>query len=146
MHIFALDASSRSSDSFPPWYYPFGFSFMLSSFSYFTSKLFCFLVIRLLWCIRAFSPLVAGRIFFPLFWDVPFCLYYLILFWYLFSLPSFASTFRFISSSCIVCSICCVAFFFSCCQVPLFYLILISFACYSSLLFKGCIFQDFIVF
>ena len=39
-----------------------------------------------------------------LFWKVLFCLYCMVLFRYLFSFPSFASTFWFISSSCIFCS------------------------------------------
>ena len=55
--------------------YPFGFSVMFSSFPYFAPKLFWFLVVRLLVCLRAFSPYLLV-IFFSLFWNVLFYLYY----------------------------------------------------------------------
>ena len=56
------------------------------------------------------TPLLAGR-FFPVFWNVLFCLYCYIWSRYLFSLPSFNSNFWLISPCCIVCFTC-VAFFF----------------------------------
>ena len=58
---------------------------------------------------------------FSLFWNILFYLYCLILSRYLFSLPSFVSTFWFISSSCIVCFTCWIAFFFSSQHVPAFF-------------------------
>ena len=53
----------------------------------------------------ALYPLLDG-IFISLFWKGLFCLYCLVLFRYFFSFPSFASTFWFISSSCIFCCSC----------------------------------------
>ena len=73
-------------------------------------------------------PLFASRIFFSLFWDVLFCQYCFILFWNLFSLPSFARNFWFISPSWIVCFTC-VAFSFLSPYVLAFFLCLIIFAC-----------------
>ena len=69
----------------------------------FCSEIVCFLVIRLLVCLRTFSLyLLVEFIYFLLFWKFLFCLYCFILSRYLFSLPSFASTFLFISSDCIL--------------------------------------------
>ena len=51
------------------------------------------------WYVFAPSPLTSWYNFLSLFWNVQFCLYYLILSWYLFSLRSFASTFCCIVSS-----------------------------------------------
>ena len=83
---------------------------MFSLIPNYAQKLFCFPVIRLLVCLRAFSPCLRVE-FWLLFWNVLFCQYYFILSQNLFSLPS-ASTFWFISSSCIVCSTCIVFFSF----------------------------------
>ena len=72
--------------------YPFGFSVILSSFPYFAPNLFCFLIIRLLICIGAFTPYFLIE-FFSLFWNVLFCFYCFILSRYLFSFHSFVSNF-----------------------------------------------------
>ena len=81
----------------------FGFSVMISTFTYFVPKLFCFPCIRLLVYLRVFSPYLLVE-FSIVVLECPVCLYCLILSRYLFSLPSFTSTFWCIASSCIVCS------------------------------------------
>ena len=106
---------------------------MFSSLPYFAPKLFCFLVTRLLMS-SCILDLLASRIF-SLFWNVFFCLYRFILSRYLFSLSSFASTFWFISSSCIVYFACYVAFLFSSKHIPAFFLCLIIFTCCRRFLF-----------
>ena len=63
------------------------------------------------------------------FLNVLFCLYCLIMSQYYFSLPSFATTFRFITSSRIVCFTCCVAILLSSQQITAFFLFLYFFAC-----------------
>ena len=97
---------------------------MFSTFPYFAPELFCFLIIQLY--IFVLSPPTCWYNFFSLFWDIPFCLYCFILSRCLFSLPSFARTFWFISSSCIV-YFNCVAFLFSPQHIPPFFLSLIIF-------------------
>ena len=57
------------------------------------------------------SPPYLMEELFSLFWNVLFCLYSFILSQYLFSLPSFASFFRFVTSSYTVRFTCFVAFF-----------------------------------
>ena len=79
--------------------YPFGFSVMFYLFLYFAPKLFCSLSSGC-WYIFVHSSL---RFFFSLFWNILFGMYYFILSRYLFCLPSFASNFWFISSSCFTC-------------------------------------------
>ena len=69
----------------------------------------CHQVVGMCLCI---IPLYSGKIV-SLLWTILFCLYCFLQSRYLFSLPSFASTFWFISSSCIVCFTC-VAFTFLC--------------------------------
>ena len=112
MCIFAFGPSLSTSNFFPHVAYLFSFSVMFSSLPYFAPKLFCFFIIRLLVCLRAISLCLLVELF-SLFWNVLFCLYCFILSQYLFSLPSFASSFWFISSSCFICFTC-VAFFYSC--------------------------------
>ena len=68
-------------------------------------------------------------------WNVLFCLYGLILSWYIFSLPSFISTFWFISLRYIVCFTCGVAFFFLSQHIPWFYLGLTILACRRFLIY-----------
>ena len=100
--------------------YPFSLSFITSTCSYFVPKLFCFRRIRLWECLRTFSP-TCRESFLLLFWNALFCLDCLILYQYVFSVPSFAGTFWFICSRCIV-PFNCVALRFSylsifaCCQ------------------------------
>ena len=65
-----------------------------------------------LW-LHAFSPYFRVEFFFSFIWNILFCLYCFIVSWCLFSFPSFASSFRFPSSSCIVCLACHDAFLFS---------------------------------
>ena len=105
---------------------------MFSSFPYFAPKMFCFLVTRLLVCLRAFIPYLLVN-FFPYFGNVLFFLYCLILSRYFFSLPSFASTFGLISSNCIVYFNRSVVFIFSYQHFPVFFY-LITFACCRRLL------------
>ena len=62
--IFTFGPSSSSSNSFPYVTYPFGFSVMFPTFPYFTQKLFCFLVICLLVCLRPFFPNLLVEFFF----------------------------------------------------------------------------------
>ena len=69
--------------------YPFGFFVMISQFPYFAPKFFCISRIQLL-LLHPFSPYLLVE-FFSLFWNILFCLYCLVLSWYLFTLPSFAS-------------------------------------------------------
>ena len=76
------------------------------------------------WQIFTHSP----PTFLSLFWNVLFCLICLILSPYLLSLPSFASTFWFISSSCIVCSSC-VTLLISSQHILSFFLCLCIFYC-----------------
>ena len=101
----------------------FGVSIMFSSSLYFTSRLFCSLVIPLLVCVDAFTPYLLVD-FFPFIWNVLFNLYCFILSRYLFNIPSLASTFWFISLSCIFCFDYCVAFLFSCQSVKAFFSVL----------------------
>ena len=90
-YIFALEPSSSLCNSFP--------------IQLFCS--FCFYILLHLHQVVGMSSCIhhlhSGRILFLLFWDVQFCLHCLTLSLYLFSLPSFTSTFLFISLSCIVC-------------------------------------------
>ena len=112
--------------SFSLFAYPFGFSVIPSSLSYFSPKLFYFFVIWMLVCLCIlFLPV--GRIFF-VFSECPILslLFYPV--WIFFSLPSFTGIFWFISSNFIVYSTG-VAFFFSSQNVPSFFRCLITFAC-----------------
>ena len=88
------------------------FCVMFPLFPYFDPKLFCFSIFRLFGCVGAFIPYLLVELL-SLFWNVLFFLYYIILSQYLSSLPSFASTVRFISSSCIFCFNWCITFCFS---------------------------------
>ena len=100
MSIFAFSPSSSLSNSFPMLFTHSAFFLMFSSFLYFAPKLICFLVIRSL--VSSYNlPLLAGRIFLVVL-DRLFCLNCFTLSRNLFSIPSFATTFWFISSSCIV--------------------------------------------
>ena len=72
--------------------------------------------------------LLASRIFFVVLECPVLSILLFPLFRYLFSPPSFTSTFGFISSSCIVC-LTCVAFYFLFQQVPALFLCLIIFLC-----------------
>ena len=81
------------------------------------------------WCVSVHS-VPTSRIFsFFLLWNVLFCLYCFVLSQYRFSFLSFACSFWFISSSCIVCVNCCVAIVFSFQHLSAFYLCLSIFAC-----------------
>ena len=72
-------------------------SVIIYMFPYFALKLFCFLRIRLLVCLRTFFPyLLGGFSFVVLKCPVLYELFH--------SISFFASTFWFISSSCILCS------------------------------------------
>ena len=79
--------------------YPFGFSFIFSSFLYFAPNIFPFIVIRSLVSLRAFSRYLLVGFFSRCFGFVYSVLSCLSIF---FDLLSFASTFWFIFSSCIV--------------------------------------------
>ena len=114
--IFDFGSSLSPSNSFPMLLVHSDFLLYSLHSQYFTLKLFCFLVIQLLVCFHAFSSHLLVE-FFSLFWNILFYLHCFILSQYHFSLPSFASTSWFISSSCIVCFTC-VAFFFSSQHVP----------------------------
>ena len=83
------------------------------------------------WYVFVSSP--TWQNFLSLFWNVLFCLYCFTLCQYLFNLPSFASTFWFISSSCIV----------------IFFVLLLSFClymfqCLSFILSFWSVFLDFL--
>ena len=106
---------------------PFGFFIMISPFPYFAPKLFCFPCLRLLVCL-ARSLFIRWKNFLSLFWNALFCQYCLILCWYLFNLPPFASTLWFISSSFIVSSYC-VAFRFTSQYILAFFLWCTIFTC-----------------
>ena len=121
--IFTLGHFSYSFNSFPV------FSLMLSSFTYLSQNLFCFLFIWLLFVFAHSSPYLLVE-FFVVF-ECSVYPYFFILSRYIFSLPSFVSTFWFIFSSCIVCFNCCAAFFLF---LPAFLLCLIMFACCRRLL------------
>ena len=109
---------------------------MFPSLPYLAQRLFCFFVIRLLVCIRAFYSYLLVE-FFSLFvclffWvgcKLLFCLYCFILSRYLFSPPSLVSIFWFIFTSCIDCFTCWMAFFFLSQHVPAHFLCLFFFAC-----------------
>ena len=88
--------------------YQFGFSVIFSSLANFAPKLFCFFIIRLLGRVHAFTP-TCFLIYFSIFSNILIYRYCFIRFRYLWSFVSFASYFRFISSSCDVCFTC-VAF------------------------------------
>ena len=108
--IFALEPSSSSSDSFFNVIYPFGYSVMFVAFPYFTPKLFCFLCIWLPVYLPTFPTL---QIIFSLyFWNVLFCVIVWSCLGIFLCLPSFANTFRFITSSFIVSFTCCLAYLF----------------------------------
>ena len=85
--------------------YPIGFSVTI-----FCSQIILFLYHPVVGMSGCAYPLLADRIFFAVL-ECRFVLYCFIL--YLFSHPSFASIFKFISSCCIVCFTCWVAFSFS---------------------------------
>ena len=85
------------------------------------------------WYAFVSSPSSCWLNFLSLFRNVLFCLYCFTLSWYLFNLPSFASSFWFISSSCIV-IFSCVAFSFLYQYIPAFFLCLIIFACFCRFL------------
>ena len=80
------------------------------------------------WYVFEPSPPTCRKNFISLFWNVRFCLYCFTLIRYLFNLPSFTSTFWFISSSCTV-IFTSVAFSFLSQHVPAFFLYFITFAC-----------------
>ena len=65
--ISAFCACSSPSESFFRVADSFGFSVVFSSFPYFAQKLFCFLVISLLVCLRAFPPPASWKNFFRCF-------------------------------------------------------------------------------
>ena len=104
--------------------------FMIFPCTYFAPKSFCLVRIRLLLCLRPSPPPLVGRIF-SLFWKVLFCPYYLVLYRYLFLLPSFASSFWLNSSSCILRSSCRA---FAPSSEYIFFLCFIAFACCRSFL------------
>ena len=103
--------------------YIFGKSVLFTSFLYFTPKLFCFLVIWLLVCLRSFTTYFLEYLFFIVL-ECPVLLHCFILSPYVFSLPSVSKTFWLISSCCIV-YFSCVALFFSSQHVPVLFLSLI---------------------
>ena len=109
---------------FQYFFYLFGVAIMFSRFLYFEPKLFC----TFCWYVFEHSPFIAGRIIFHCFGMCSFFfLYCLIQSPYLFSLPSFASNFRYISSNCIVCFNCCFDFSFSPKHIPFLFLWLVCF-------------------
>ena len=148
--VFIFRPSSNLWNSFFYVVYPFDFSVMIYSFRYFAPKLFCFLTSG---CCYAFthSPQSSWPNF-VLVWEYFVFLHCLILCWYIFSLPSFASTFLLILSSCIVCSVLLWSFcpnifsHFSCFSVFPFLKICISvshyYYCYSLRVFT----QVYLVF
>ena len=91
--------------------------------------IFCFKIVLLPSNSVAFvySPPTCQKNFLSLFWNVLFCLYWLVLSWYLFSLPSLANTFWFITSVCIFGSNC-VAFLLSSYHILMFFFYLSIFA------------------
>ena len=107
---------------------------MFASLPYFSAKLFSFSCTRLLVCFRVDSPNLLVEFpfvffFFFFFWNVLFCLYSFTLYIYLFNLPSFPSTFWFISSS-FSFVFPCVAFYFLSQHVPAFFLCFIILVCF----------------
>ena len=108
--------------------YPLCFFVMFSWLPYFIQKLFNFSCIRLLICFSVISP-TCWLYFLSLFWNVLFCQYCFTLCQYLFNLPSFACTFRFISSSCIV-IFSCIAFSFLSLYVPTLFFCFIVLTCF----------------
>ena len=79
------------------------------------------------WYVFVSSPPSWWENFLSLFWNVLFCLYCFTLCRYLFNLPSFASAFYFISSSCVV-IFSCVAFSFLFLHIPASFLCFIILA------------------
>ena len=124
--IFAFGPSSSPSNSFPMLFIHSAF-LLCSLRSYICSKIVLFpyhTVVGMCWCIH---PLLADRIFFLCFGMS--CFVCIVLFCrYLFSLPSFASNFWFISFFCIVCFYFLSCFFFSSQHVPAFFFCFIFFA------------------
>ena len=108
---------------FFPVVYPFSFSHIFLPNCFLSLSSGC-------WYVFVHSTLTCGWNFLSLFWNVQFCQYCLILFRYLFSLPSFVCIIWFISSSCIVCFICRVAFLFT----FHFFICLIRFPCFRRFL------------
>ena len=106
---FLLGPSPCSSNSFFHVVYIFGFLCYAFSVPIFCSKIVLLPFHPVVGMSSYIFPLLAGWNFW-LFWNVLFCLYCLILSSYLFILPSFASTFWFISLRCIVPFDCCVVF------------------------------------
>ena len=109
--LFALGSSSSPFNSFCMWLI-YSTLVLCSLFPYFDPKWFCFLVVRLLVCLHAFSPYLLVEIFFiafecPVFLGV----YCFTLSRYIFGLLSFARTFRLISFCSIFCFTCCVIIF-----------------------------------
>ena len=121
---------------FHVFFYPFAFSVMISLFLYFAPKLFCFPHIRLWVCLRIFYPYLLVEFSFA---GLE-CPVLSVLFdpRFLFILPSFASNYWFISSSCIGCSNR-VALFFSSQHIFAFYFGFRIFACCRNFLI--CVFS-----
>ena len=100
--------------------YPFGFFVVfLVAISFF--QIVRFLLHPILGMFSYHLPPFVDRTFFRCFGMSYFVPYYFTFRWYLFNLPSFASTFWFISSSCIV-NFLCVAFSFLSLHVPVSFL------------------------
>ena len=101
--------------------YPFGFFCYVLLYPYFASKLYCFLVIRLL--VR--FPVVSLYLLVDFLFDVLGMSYFVYIIWfcprYLFHLPSFSRTFWFIFSSCTFSFNYCVVFLFAPQHVPAFF-------------------------
>ena len=97
---------------------------MFPPFSYFAQN--CFTSFSSGCQFRAFSYLLVD-LFCLDFGNVLFCMYHFIQTQYLFNLPSFVSTFWFISLSWFVCFNCCVTFLFSSQHIPVFFFFLIIF-------------------
>ena len=97
---------------------------------YLSIRLFCYILFVTIFCSKIvwFPCYPVVGIFSSLFWNVLFCLCCFILSRYLLNFPFLASTFWFISSSCIVCFDC-VLSVFSSLHVPEFFFCLILFAC-----------------
>ena len=96
---------------------------MIPSFSYFVSKWFYLLCIWLQDSLCTSFPYLLIK-FFSLFWNDLFYFYCLVLSWYLFRVPSFITTSRFIVSCCIFC--CSYVAFYSLSQYPIFFPVLSS--------------------
>ena len=79
-------------------------------------------------CALVHSPLFAGRLIFRCF-GISYFICIVLFCLGTFCLPSFACTFWFISSSCMVCFNCCIAFLFSFQPIPASFLCFIIFAC-----------------